>query len=49
MIELHKNSKGVFGRVDFREDGKLWRENKRKNFFKVCLIGWRERKRNSGT
>ena len=48
MIELHKNSEGVFGRVDFRKDGKLWRENKRKNFFKVCLIGWRGRKRNSG-
>ena len=24
-------------------DGKLWRENKKGNFFGVCLIGWRRK------
>ena len=30
-------------------DGKLWRENRKENFFVVCLVGWRERKINGGT
>ena len=29
-------------------DEKLWRENRRENFFGVCLVGWRGRKINSG-
>ena len=29
-------------------NGKLWRENEKENFFKVCLIGWRGRKINGG-
>ena len=43
MIELHNNFKGVFGRIEFKEDEKLWRENGRKNIFEVCLVGWRGR------
>ena len=36
MIELHKNFKGVIGRVDFREDGKPFqRENERENLFEM--------------
>ena len=51
MIELHKNFKGVFGRIEFKEDEKLWRENGRKNIFEVCLVGWRgrEKKKNGET
>ena len=45
MIELHKNFKGVFGRIEFKEDEKLWRENGRKNIFEVCLVGWRGREK----
>ena len=30
-------------------DGKLWRENGKEIFFGVCLVGWVERKINSGT
>ena len=29
-------------------NGKFWRENVNENFFGVCLVGWRERKRNDG-
>ena len=25
-------------------DGNLWRENKRENFFGVCLVEWEKRK-----
>ena len=31
-----------------RMNGKLWRENGKKNFFEVCLIGWEWRKINGG-
>ena len=31
-----------------RKDGKLWRENRKENVFRVCLVGWRERKINGG-
>ena len=27
-------------------DGKFWRENGNKNFFEVCLVGWRGKKIN---
>ena len=29
-------------------DEKLWKENRKENFFRVCLVGWRERKINGG-
>ena len=29
-------------------DGKFWRENVKKNFFGVCLVGWGGRKINDG-
>ena len=29
-------------------DGKLLRENRKKNFFGVCLVGWGGRKINGG-
>ena len=29
-------------------DRKFWRENRKKIFFGVCLVGWREKKINSG-
>ena len=29
-------------------DGKLWRENRKRNFFGVCLAMWGERKINNG-
>ena len=48
MIELHNNFKGVFGRIEFKEDEKLWRENGRKNIFEVCLVGWRGRGKKNG-
>ena len=31
--------KSVFGRVDFREDGKKSRENEKGNYFGRCLVG----------
>ena len=34
--------KGVFGRVDFSEDGKKMRENEKEKLFRRCLV---ERKR----
>ena len=30
---------GVFGRVDFREDGKKMRENEEEKLFGKCLVG----------
>ena len=30
---------GVFGRVDFREDGKKMRENEEIKLFEECLVG----------
>ena len=30
----------MIGRVDFKEEGKFWRENERENLFRVCLVGW---------
>lgn len=32
-------TQSVFGEVDFRENGKLWRENGRENFFIIYLVG----------
>ena len=29
-------------------DGKLWKENEKENIFRVCLVGWGERKINGG-
>ena len=29
-------------------DGKFWKENGKKKFFGVCLVGWGERKINGG-
>ena len=29
-------------------DGKLWRENRKRNFFGVCLVMWGEKKINNG-
>ena len=29
-------------------DGKLWRENGKKNFFGMCLVEWEGRKINGG-
>ena len=29
-------------------DGKLWRENRKGNFFRLCLVGWGEKKINDG-
>ena len=37
---------GVFGKVDFREDGKKKKKMRRKNFLE-CLVG-REREENDG-
>ena len=31
-----------------RVDEKLWKENRKENFFRVCLVGWRGRKINGG-
>ena len=42
--------KGVFVWWLNKIDGKLWRKNReKKNFFRVCLIGWRRRKINDKT
>ena len=41
-------SKGVFVWRWNRVDGKLWKENEKKKFFRVYLVGWRGRKINSG-
>ena len=39
--------KGVFVWRWNRNDKKLWRENRKENVFRVCLVGWGERKINS--
>ena len=31
-----------------RVDVKLWKENRKKNCYRVCLVGWRGRKINGG-
>ena len=42
-------TKGVFVWRWNRVDGKLWRENRKGNFFGVCLIEWEGRKINGKT
>ena len=38
--------KGVFVWRWNRNDEKLWKENRKENIFRVCLVGWGERKIN---